>query len=139
MDAERAAGNGYELIVARHVLQRLPFPERVLAGISGLLVEGGLLAMMVPNPGGTMVDGPSLFTDLRVWWNEEPTAMKGAGGMTDLQLASHRWVTEHLRFRHGWLPMLEAAKLHPEDFGRRPHRALQPAECEWYVFARRVR
>lgn len=76
-----AANATYDLVVCRHVLHSVPFPERVLAELTRVLRPGGWIHLIPEDYG--MLHFQNGTVDVGRFWREVPVGF-GAGTQTDL-------------------------------------------------------
>jgi ubiquinone/menaquinone biosynthesis C-methylase UbiE len=83
-----AADATYDLVVCRHVLQSVPYAERVLAELRRVTRPGGRLHVIAEDYG--MLHFPTGDPDPRAFWHEAP-ASYGAKTETDLFVGRHAY------------------------------------------------
>jgi SAM-dependent methyltransferase len=135
---ERESVGWYDLILARNVLQFIPEPQRVLAGISGLLPEGSVFVLTIPKR------GPSLWNQERVTDFEmgfsDPGLHRAAKRLDRLPVTVAATTPVHSARRTwtgGWSGLLRGAGLDPVEMGQRQNLAERRGK-DMYAFCRRV-
>ncbi|MGW8249586.1 MAG: class I SAM-dependent methyltransferase [Anaerolineales bacterium] len=106
----------FQIVIAKHVVEHLPYPERAIAEMSRVLAPGGLLLLATPN-----LDSPMRGVKKERWiGNQDPTHIN--------MRPPEQWI-EHLRKNN-----LRPKRIFSDGFWDAPYVTWLPARLQKVIF-----